>query len=205
MSKIGILGGTFNPIHIGHIKLAEAAYEALKLDKILIMPTGISYLKASQEILPGETRAEIVKLSIDKYSFLEYSDIEVKREGNTYTYETLLELKKIYPSDELYFIIGADTLYSMEKWKNPETIFENCNIAAMIRDNYSYEEMILKISELSDKYKASITLLNAPKFDISSSEIRKLFEEGDFYEAEKYLVPEAFDYILANNLYVVES
>lgn len=205
MSKIGILGGTFNPIHIGHIKLAKAAYEALKLDKILIMPTGISYLKASQEILPGETRAEIVKLSIDKYSFLEYSDIEVKREGNTYTYETLLELKKIYPSDELYFIIGADTLYSMEKWKNPETIFENCNIAAMIRDNYSYEEMNLKISELSDKYKASITLLNAPKYDISSSEIRKLFEEGDFYEAEKYLVPEAFDYILANNLYVVES
>lgn len=202
MSRIGILGGTFNPIHIGHIKLATAAYESLKLNKVLIMPTGISYLKAGTDVLPKEIRAEIVNISIKNYPYLEFSDIEINRDGNTYTYETLLELKDSFPNDEFYYIIGADTLYSMEFWKLPEIIFKNCVIAAMARDDIDYDDMSVKIADLKNRFNANIELINAPKFDISSSYIRDQIKSGNISGIKEFLDTDAYDYIINNKIYL---
>ena len=124
-AKIGILGGTFNPIHIGHLLLAEQAYEEYHLDQILFMPSGVSYFKDCQmSILSGKMRSDMVSLAIQGNSHFAMSDMEIKRSGNTYTCDTMLELRQEYSEDTLfYFIIGADTLYSMKKWKDVQIVF----------------------------------------------------------------------------------
>ena len=96
MKKIGVFGGTFNPIHNGHIYLAKSAYKLLNLDKVLVIPSGFSYQKSGENVLSKYIRADMVKLAIKDYPYLEYSDIEVKKEGNSYTYSTILDLKEEY-------------------------------------------------------------------------------------------------------------
>ena len=130
--KIGIMGGTFNPIHNGHIALAQKAYEDLKLDKVLFMPSGTSYLK--QNVLSAKHRVEMVRRAILPYSYFELSLIEVNRAGNTYTYETLQQLKCENPNIEYYFIIGADSLFNIDGWKCPERLLKTCTILAAYRD-----------------------------------------------------------------------
>ncbi|MCQ2513342.1 MAG: nicotinate-nucleotide adenylyltransferase, partial [Lachnospiraceae bacterium] len=121
--KIGILGGTFDPIHYGHLILAETAYDRFHLDKVLIMPAGDPYFKDLDKVGADLHRAEMTKIAIWDNPHFEYSDLELKREGNTYTVDTLRILHEEYPNDELFFIIGSDTLYQMEKWNRPEEIF----------------------------------------------------------------------------------
>ena len=126
MSKIGILGGTFNPIHNGHLLLAEQARCFYGLDQVLFIPSGCSYMKRQEEILPGEIRFQMVQLAIADNPYFCVSDMEIVREGNSYTCETITRLHAQYPEDELYYIVGADTLFQMEFWKNPEQIFTQC-------------------------------------------------------------------------------
>ena len=103
--KIGILGGTFNPVHMGHLLMAEYAREAVGLDQVILMPSGISYMKAGTGVLSGEERLRMLQFAIKDNPFFIASDMEIRREGNTYTYETLLQMKKIIPSSEIYFIV----------------------------------------------------------------------------------------------------
>lgn len=201
MNKIGILGGTFNPIHNGHLYLADSAYKALELTKVLIMPSGISYLKSNDHILPKDIRANMVKYAIEDYPYFEFCDVEINRSGNTYTYETLLELNKIYPHDSLYFIVGADTLFGIENWVNPQQIFDNCIIAVMNRNDSSSSDIIEKSNELILKYNAKIELIDVEKYDVSSSEIRKLFSTNDKDVVRNLLPQKVFDYIIDNKLY----
>ena len=202
MSKIGILGGTFNPIHNGHITLAKAAKNQLLLDKVLIMPTGVSYLKASQSVQPKEVRAEMVRLAVRDESGLEFSDIEVNREGNTYTYETLLSLKATNPNDDLYFLIGADTLFSIENWKEPQIIFDNCIIAVMVRDNANLDDLNAKIKQLVIKYNTKCEIITADRIDISSTYIREQIHLGNS-AGIKDLLPEAvYEYIVNESIYL---
>ena len=133
MSKIGILGGTFNPIHNGHLLLAEQARCFYGLDQVLFIPSGCSYMKRQEEILPGEIRFQMVQLAIADNPYFCVSDMEIVREGNSYTCETITRLHAQYPEDELYYIVGADTLFQMEFWKNPEQIFTQCITAASVR------------------------------------------------------------------------
>ena len=120
-TKIGIMGGTFNPIHNGHIALANAAYKEFSLDKILFMPSGKSYMK--QHVLDDAKRVIMVQKAIEAIPYFELSTLEVERSGNTYTSETLQQLTQQNPEVHYYFIMGADSLFHIETWKNPDIIF----------------------------------------------------------------------------------
>lgn len=197
--KVGIMGGTFNPIHNGHIALAKRAKEALELNEVLFIPTGKSYMKRNLPVLPGEVRLEMTRLAVEDEDCFSVSRIEVSREGNTYTYETLAELTKLHPEASFYYLVGADTLFSMEKWVCPEKIFSNCTVVCVARDGSSSEELIKKAEQLKQEYEARIVILSFEEVDISSSEIRAKRTRGESIDD---MVPSAVsDYIYANGLY----
>ena len=126
--KVGIMGGTFNPIHNGHLLLAESAREAFGLDEILFMPSGNSYMKDAASILDGKTRAHMTELAIEGNPFFRLSRMELERKGPTYTCDTLSQLKRQEGACQYFFIMGADNLFILEKWKDVEYIFQNCVI-----------------------------------------------------------------------------
>ena len=199
MKKIGIMGGTFNPIHMGHLLLAEWAMDAAKLDEVWMVPTGCSYMKANQNITTPEERYHMTCIAVENNSRLRSDDIEIRREGYTYSYETLEDLHRKYPEDHFYFIFGADCLFSIESWKFPERIFANCSIIAAVRGDASMEKMQAKITELKEKYNADIQLLPFLQLEISSTEIRKRVSQG---ESIRYLVPDnVIAYIEEKGLY----
>lgn len=197
--KIGILGGTFNPIHTGHLILAENAYTALGLDKVIFMPSGVSYLKDKNEIVSKEHRVNMVSLAIKDNDHFELSTIETEREGNTYTFETLNALKTQNTQDELYFIGGADTLLNIENWKYPELIFKNASLVIAPRnftDSNIYND---KAEYLHKKFNAKIFILDTPNIEISSSMIRKKIANGI---SVRYYIPDnVIGYINDNKFY----
>lgn len=199
MKKIGIMGGTFNPIHMGHLIIAEKAREQSGLNKILFVPSGLPYMKDCRQVLPGKIRTRMTELAIQNNPFFAVSTIEVDREGRTYTYETLETLHGQNPDTEYYFILGADSLWNIETWKYPERIFAACHILAAVRDEKSLEDMEKQSLYLKKTYHADIELLRTGHMEISSSAIRNLCKEE---KSIRYLVPEAvYDYIIQNKLY----
>lgn len=187
MRKIGIMGGTFNPIHNGHLKLAEEALIQFSLDEVLFMPSGISYMKAEQKIESGETRAEMTALAIQGNPHFFLSTLEIEQPGNTYTYQTLEYLRKEKPDAEYYFIMGADSLFQMTQWVSPERIFANCCILAAVRNDKTTADMDNRIQLLKREYNADVRLLQTSLMDISSSDIRRKIAAGESVEGD---VPE---------------
>lgn len=199
LKKVGIMGGTFNPIHMGHLILAETARTQYALDEILFIPSGKSYMKQELEILPGAVRAEMVALAIEDNSSFSLSLMELNRPGNTYTYETLEELKKEKPDTEYYFILGGDSLFAIENWKCPQRIFESCTILAAMRDEKDKDEMQKKAALLTEKYHAKILLLSCGRMDISSTYIREQVKIG---KSVRYQMPDkVIKYMEENHLY----
>ncbi len=197
--KIGILGGTFDPIHIAHLVLAETALDRFNLDKVLIMPAGEPYFKDLTSVSKDDYRALMVKCAIGDYDKFEFSDIELNREGNTYTVDTLVALKDLYPNDEFFLIIGSDTLYQLENWKEPAKVLELATILVASRSAVG-EDVQHKIHELEDAFPgAKLERLNMLNIDISSTNIRAKVKSG---ASIKYLVPDGVkDFIEKNNLY----
>lgn len=199
MKKIGIFGGTFNPIHSGHLILAETAFDAAGLDEVWFIPSGCSYMKPQEEILPGQTRLEMARQAVLDNPNFKVLDVEVKREGYSYTCETFGWLLKNCPDTEFYYIVGADTLFSMEKWKEPEKIFASSVVLAAVRGDADMEALYQKADDLCSRYKARIKLIPSLQIEISSTQIRKKAAEGN---SIRYLVPEAVrTYIEDNKLY----
>ncbi|SDB16165.1 nicotinate-nucleotide adenylyltransferase [Butyrivibrio sp. INlla16] len=186
--KIGILGGTFDPIHHVHLILGEAAREQFGLDRIIFIPSGCSYMKDTSSITPGELRYQMVKLAIENNPYFTCSRIEIDREGNSYTIDTLRELKKMYPGDEIYLILGGDTFRSIESWYESEEIFKNCIILAAVRDNMSIEDMDKQRRHLHDTYGADVRILSFKNLDLSSSDIRARMKTG---RSVRYLLPDS--------------
>ncbi len=199
MKKIGILGGTFNPIHTGHLRLAEYARDEFDLDEVWLMPTGCSYLKDADTIVSAEHRLRMSQLAVTNYPRMKISDIEIVRQGNTYTYETLESLKEQYPDTELYFIQGADCLFTIEKWRHPERIFAACTILAAVRNATSMEAMEAQRNHLEQKWGAKVHLLNMPEIQISSTEIRNRLKQEK--SVQGMLPVEVFSYIKEKGLY----
>lgn len=204
MSRIGIMGGTFNPIHIGHLMLAEQALESAHLDQIWIIPTGCSYLKAKEGItvLPGTERYDMVQLAIADNDRFRCLDIEIKRPGDSYSYETMEQLHREYPDHLFYFICGADCLFTMEHWKCADRLFAACEIIAAVRGDADMKGMQEKIRQLEEHFSAKIQLLSFRRIELSSSEIRARRSEG---LSVRYLVPEAVrEYMEEKGLYLDE-
>ncbi|MDO5147306.1 MAG: nicotinate-nucleotide adenylyltransferase [Eubacteriales bacterium] len=197
--KIGIMGGTFNPIHFGHLLLAETAYHQFHLDGILFMPTKNPYYKKMTNSVTEKDRAAMVQIAISLNEHFHFSGEELRREGATYTVETLRNLTKKTPDCDYYFIMGADSLYHIESWKEPAAILSMAVILVAGRGNSLSGALTSQIEYLENKYDAAIHYLNSPMLEISSSDIRRRIRAG---ESIRYLLPrEVADYIYANDLY----
>ena len=203
MKKIGIMGGTFNPIHIGHLMLAQWAMDAQSLNEVWFIPTGCSYMKDGKDILAPIERYTMTELAIMDNPQMRCLDVEIKREGYTYTYETLEELHRQYPQHQFYFITGADCLFTIEKWKYPERIFAVSSMIAAVRGDATMDEMESKRKELQTKYQADIILLPFLKLEISSTLVRERIHE---HQSIRYFVPEkVISYIEEKGFYGYES
>ena len=197
--KIGIMGGTFNPIHYGHLLLAQAALESLSLDKILFMPSGNSYMKEASRILSGELRGQMVRLALKENPDFIFSDLELQRQGPTYTCDTLAALRAQNPQSRYYFILGEDNLLTIKQWKSPEFILKNCVIAGAVRESDNTSRILDATRLLEKEYQADIRILPARRIDLSSTEIRERLRNG---HSVRYMLPESvIEYIAENNLY----
>lgn len=200
--KTGLLGGTFNPVHLGHLILAQNALEEAGLDEVLFIPSGVSYMKALSEVLPTKHRVAMTGLAIEDNPRFALSLLEVQREGNSYSYETVWQLKKANPSDRYFFIVGADTLFAMENWKCPEKLFREASILAASREGRTTRELDRQIAYLCEKYGADIQLICDAQFDISSSQIRGNIQKG---KSIRYFVPDKVEaYIKKHHLYNIQ-
>ncbi len=198
--KTGILGGTFDPIHLGHLITAENALDGAGLDRVILMPTGCSYFKEDQKVTPPQQRYEMTRLAAMDNPRLTVSDMETTRPGNSYTADTLRELRALYPEDELYYIVGADTLVLMSLWRAPEEIFSRCHVLVETRpDEIAGKGLSEEIEALRQKYDADIAVLPARNIAVSSTEIRSRVRDG---QSIRYLVPAAVEeFIREQGLY----
>lgn len=201
--KIGIMGGTFNPIHHGHMSLAKAAKEQYLLDKVWFMPSGLPAHKSNSELTDAMHRLNMVRLALEGLKGYEASDYEIKKSGFTYTAETLTGLKKEYPEDTFYFMIGGDSLMKFLQWKNPESILTNCIILATGRGGYSEEAVKNQIQLLKKDYHADIHYVEMENMMVSSREIREACRKKNYDKIKNYLPKQVLSYIKENRLYEI--
>lgn len=202
MKKAGIMGGTFNPIHLGHLIAAEEVREKLDLDYVVFLPSGNPPHKLESDVLEGRDRYEMVKLAVDDNDYFRTSDLEIRRTGKTYTYDTLKELGISYKDVEFYFLIGFDTLRDMETWKNIREVFKMTTFVVVNRGNLR-EEMREEIARKISLYNAKILVVDMPNIDVSSTDIRARVSRG---KSIRYLVPHrVYEYIMNRGLYRSEG
>lgn len=199
MANIGIYGGTFNPPHIGHIRAACAAVSALELDKLLLIPDRIAPHKAMPSGTPEpQQRLEMVRLYVGSDPSLEVSDLELKREGPSYTYQTVQTLKAQYPDDQLFLLIGTDMFLTFLQWKNVEYLLENVTLGVFYRGEKDEVAAIAARKEEMERLGAKVILIENEIVEISSTQLRRLLVFGC---AGEYLSRSVYDYIRSNKLY----
>jgi nicotinate-nucleotide adenylyltransferase len=187
--KIGILGGTFNPIHIGHLILAEEVREKLRLDRVIFVPTYIAPHKQNSKVAAAQERLSMVKAAIKGNSFLKASDIEIKRKGPSYTVDTVKAFNRKFPGDELYFIAGSDLLKYLDEWKDFRELLGLVKFVVATRPGYPLENI-----------PAYVQRVGIRAVDVSAFEIRQCIKG---HKSFRYLVPEAvFEYINKKKLYL---
>ena len=196
--KIAIFGGSFNPIHLGHIKLVKTAIETADLDKVLLIPTGITPHKSNSEMMSAKDRLEMCKIASLSYDNIEVSSIEIEREGKSYTYQTLNSLKEIYPNDEFFIIMGSDMYLSLHTWKNAKLFLNNLNVVTDLRNSADIME-IEKQCELLKKYGAKSYIINHSVMDVSSTEIRERLKNN--FDVSEFLDSKVLEYIKTHHLY----
>lgn len=199
MLKYGIMGGTFDPIHYGHLVIANEVMFEFSLNRIYFIPTGQPPHKSSDGITSPEHRYMMTQLATMSHPCFDVSDYEVTKKGPSYTIETIRYLKKNYPDVEWYFIAGADTILDLSTWKDPEELFKICAFIAVNRPGYGKDLLDRQIHQAKQKYGAEIHVVNAPLLKISSTDIRfRLMTNKPI----KYLLPETVEaYIRKNGLY----
>lgn len=199
--KTGIMGGTFNPIHNGHLMLAEHVMEEFGLDEIWFMPNGNPPHKRQESIGTSTSdRLEMVRIAIGDCPKFSIQPYEAEKKTVSYSYQTMEEFRKSYPDRDFYFIIGADSLFQMETWGHPDRLLSCCTVIAAKRDSKETDQDMKKqISYLEEKYHAQILLSRSSVFEVSSSEIREMIQRNHPIEG---LVPDGVaDYIRENHIY----
>ncbi len=176
--RIGILGGTFDPIHLGHLAIAEASRDRLDLDKVILIPAGRPWLKSDQMVSAPEHRLAMARLAIEDRPGLEMSPIEVDRPGPTYTVDTLTELREVLGSGvELYLVLGMDSVRELRRWRYPERLFDLCTVVAVSRP----DSPDVSPAEIEDSFTAArgrARTIRGPMLDISATDIRLRVAEG---------------------------
>lgn len=196
--KTGLFGGAFNPVHSGHLHLASKYLESLKMDRILFIPTSVPPHKSSDFLACKKDRLNMLSLAIKNNPAFEMTDIEFKRSGKSYSYNTILELKRLYPNDEFYFIIGSDQFFAFKTWYRADDILNMITVCTAARESNEYQRMIHFRAE--NENMKSILISNFDVLDISSSQIRNLIKKG---RSIKGLVPDKVEeYIRKTGIYV---
>jgi nicotinate-nucleotide adenylyltransferase len=198
--KLGIMGGTFDPIHTGHLVVAEMARQQFSLNKVIFVPAGIPPHKISKELALPKDRFEMVRLAISDNPFFDVSQCEINKGKVTYTVETLSEFMSSYPEGTvLYFIIGADSLLELKDWRDPSKLFDLSIILVYGRSGSEKELAFEEAQSLKANYNARIEFVEGPVIDISSTMIREMIMND---MSVKYIVPDVvLEYIQRNSLY----
>lgn len=202
MAKIGIMGGTFDPIHYGHLLIGRQAKEEYQLDQVWFMPSGQPPHKQNHPVTEAKIRWKMAKLALEeeKEPAFFLSDFEIQRSGNTYTAQTLTQLNEQYSNHCFYFIVGADSLYEIEHWYHPEQVMKQSVLLVAEREyDMVHPRLERQIAYLKDKYHADIFRLHCREVSISSEEIREMAAKGRPLNG---LLPDAVrEYIEQNQLY----
>jgi len=194
----GLLGGTFDPPHVGHLQIAEEARRKLNLDEVVFIPAGLPWVKASMRVSPARHRLEMTKLAVARMPYFSVNDIEINRPGPSYTWQTLGELKKQYPADELYFILGWDNLTALPSWQHPDRIIKAACLVAAPRVGSPRPDLHALDAAVPGLAARSI-ILTEPEIDVSATAIR---ERVRLSQPINHLVPEPVaEYIQRHSLY----
>lgn len=198
--RIGIMGGTFDPVHYGHLVLAEEARNKLKLDQVIFIPNGKAPHKDKEHILSPEVRYHMVSLAVADNEHFQVSRLEIDSETTSYTIHTLRKLRAHYGDQaSLFFITGADTLLDLHNWFAFEEVLKLCTFVGATRPGYVSEAMLSEAHRLRETFNAQIELIAIPGLSISSTEIRERVKAG---ETIRYLVPDAvLNYIESEGIY----
>lgn len=200
MDKVGIIGGSFDPIHFGHLRIAQIALEEENFKEILFIPSGNPPHKKTKDLSPAMDRYNMVKLAAKDNQCFKVCDYEVHEAGITYTILTIKELQKQYPKGTVFsFILGADAFMDMDTWRDLEDFLSMVELVILSRSYYKTSKVEEKIKDYSEKYSCNIKTIYAKTLNISATSIRKLVKSG---KSIRYLVPhEVDDYINKHGLY----
>lgn len=198
MPRIGLFGGTFNPIHNGHILCPESLVKRNILDKVIFIPSYMPPLKKNPANISPEMRLEMVRLAVSPYPFFQVSDMEIKRQGTSYTIDTVKQLRQAYPKDDLTIILGTDWGMRFHEWKDYEALSEIVNFVVMQREG-SKEDMDNPLLSEPVRKKLAGAIVSVPAVPVSSSEIRKKINDKAFLR--KYLPEKVYRYIEEKKLY----
>ncbi|MGI6169555.1 MAG: nicotinate-nucleotide adenylyltransferase [Christensenellales bacterium] len=197
--RVGLLGGTFNPVHVGHVALGMQAKKEFSLDGVVYVPVGLPPHKRDEFVADAQDRFAMLQLAVGGQPGLSISRIEMDRQGYTYTVDTLTDLKCLYPDDDFYFIIGADTLFEVQTWKNVARVFELCGFIVFYRPGHHAVAMMEEVGRLREAYGARMQFAEFTGPDVSSTLIRHKLERGE--SVEGMLPPGVERYILENGVY----
>jgi nicotinate-nucleotide adenylyltransferase len=199
VSRLGVLGGSFDPVHIAHLLMAETVREALSLDLVLFVPTGVQPLKQGRPVTPAEHRVKMLELALRDNPCFEISRVDVDRDGPSYTVDTVRQLREEWGGDalQMWFIVGADSLASFPRWRDPDGILSQTRLAIVRRPDVSVDMAALE--QWLPGIAASVDWVDAPLVEISATDIRQRVAAG---HSIRYRVPKAVrEYIEAHDLY----
>ncbi len=203
MGKIGVFGGSFNPVHLGHTGIVERMINTFHLSKVVVIPTFNTPLKDNTPMLSPMHRFKMCELAFEGIENVSVSDIEIEREGKSYTVDTLKYLKAIYPDDELCLIIGADSFLQLRLWRDVATIFEIATVLTVVRGEVFLKELLNCKEYYENEYNAKIFISEEPICRISSTDVRNsIIKKKPF----AHLLPKKVsDYIIEKGLYGYEE
>lgn len=200
--RIGVFGGTFDPVHLGHLLLAEACREQGRLDRVLFIPAGLPPHKQGRQLSDGTARAEMLELAIAGHAEFSVDRSEIKRSGPSYTVETLRSLRQDHPGDELFLLMGADSLAEFHLWREPREIATLAHLLVVNRGNQAPPDLDSLVPQIGAAAVANIHIVTMAGVEISASDIRQRAHQG---RSLRYLVPRAVErYIQEHKLYQPE-